>query len=94
MPLNDLAYFGLKIITGNILLLKFFQGIFSQSSSINPGKSITLLHDIRVEKRFIITIECEFETDAVLRVNRDELSRGQFGNTCQSNQKSISREVS
>lgn len=41
MPLNDLAYFGLKIIAGNILLLKFFQEIFSQSSSINPGKSVT-----------------------------------------------------
>lgn len=41
MILNDLTYFGLKIITGNILLLKVFQEIFSQSSSINPGKSIT-----------------------------------------------------
>ena len=30
MILNDLAYFALKIIAGNILLLKFFQEIFSQ----------------------------------------------------------------
>ena len=30
MILSDLAYFALKIIAGNILLLKFFQEIFSQ----------------------------------------------------------------
>lgn len=39
-------------------------------------------------------IKCEFETDAVLQVNWNDLSGQQFGNTCQSNQNSISRDVS
>lgn len=75
MMLNEFAYFGLKTITVNILLLKLFSDFSLNCLPFILKKSIT--YDIISEscrrqirkKSFIITAEREFEIDIVLGVN-------------------------